>query len=57
LKRSAEASARRKGTPHQSAMSRLNFYINRAGANLTQSRKQVLERARNERRKAFHRDA
>jgi hypothetical protein len=57
LKRSAEASARRKGTPHQSAMSRLNFYINRAGANLTQSRKQVLERARNELRKAFHRDA
>ena len=39
LKRSAEASERRKGTPFQSAMSMLNFYINRAGKNLSQSRK------------------
>ena len=31
LKRSAAQSARRKGTPYQSAMSMLNFYINRAG--------------------------
>lgn len=31
LKRSADASKRRKGTPLQSAMSMLNFYINRAG--------------------------
>jgi hypothetical protein len=31
LKRSAERSKRRKGTPYQSAMSMLNFYINRAG--------------------------
>jgi hypothetical protein len=29
LKRSARASKRRKGTPYQSAMSMLNFYINR----------------------------
>ncbi|HKR52873.1 MAG TPA: DUF3175 domain-containing protein, partial [Chthoniobacterales bacterium] len=28
LKRSAEHSKRRKGTPYQSAMSMLNFYIN-----------------------------
>jgi hypothetical protein len=34
LKRSAEKSNRRKGTPYQSAMSMLNFYINRAGKNL-----------------------
>ncbi len=34
LKRSAERSMRRKGTPYQSAMSMLNFYINRAGKNL-----------------------
>src|SRR6266487_4236018 len=31
LKRSAQASKRRKGTPYQSALSMLNFYINRAG--------------------------
>jgi hypothetical protein len=35
LKHSAEASHRRKGSPLQSAMSMLNFYINRAGENLT----------------------
>lgn len=34
LKHSAEASNRRKGSPLQSAMSMLNFYINRAGAQL-----------------------
>lgn len=31
LKYSAEVSERRRGTPFQSAMSMLNFYINRAG--------------------------
>jgi len=31
LKHSAEQSKRRKGTPYQSAMSMLNFYINRVG--------------------------
>jgi len=34
LKRSAERSKRRKGTSYQSAMSMLNFYINRVGKNL-----------------------
>jgi hypothetical protein len=53
LKRSAEASKRRKGTPFQSAMSMLNFYINRAGKNLSPSRKQVLERAKDELRDLF----
>src|SRR6185312_586114 len=46
LKRSAEASKRRKGTPYQSAMSMLNFYINRGGHNLSKSRKAILERAK-----------
>jgi uncharacterized protein DUF3175 len=55
LKRSAEASKRRKGTPYQSAMSMLNFYINRGGHNLSKSRKAILERAKPELRKAFHR--
>jgi uncharacterized protein DUF3175 len=56
LKRSAERSKRRKGTPYQSAMSMLNFYINRAGKNLPQRRKRVLEQAKGELRKAFGRD-
>ncbi|MGE0120795.1 MAG: DUF3175 domain-containing protein [Dongiaceae bacterium] len=55
LKRSAESSRRRKGTPYQSAMSMLNFYINRAGKALPQRRKAVLQRAKQELRKAFGR--
>ena len=42
LKRSAERSKRRKGTPYQSAMSMLNFYVNRAGKNLPQKQKHIL---------------
>ena len=53
LKRSAELSTRRKGTPYQSAMSMLNFYINRAGKNLPQKQKKVLERAKKELRQLF----
>lgn len=56
LKRSAERSKRRKGTPLQSAMSMLNFYINRAGRNLSPARKRLLERAKPELRKAFGRE-
>jgi Protein of unknown function (DUF3175) len=55
LKRSAEQSKRRKGTPYQSAMSMLNFYINRAGKNLPQKQKRVLERAKGELRDVFNR--
>jgi hypothetical protein len=55
LKRSAERSKRRKGTAYQSAMSMLNFYINRAGKNLPQDQKRVLGRAKDELRQAFGR--
>lgn len=55
LKRSAEASTRRKGTPYQSAMSMLNFFINRAGRNLPEQRRRVLERAKDALRKEFGR--
>ena len=55
LKRSAEASSRRKGTPYQSAMSMLTFYINRAGKGLPARRRRVLERAKDELRKVFGR--
>ena len=53
LKKSAEASIRRKGTPFQSAISMLNFYINRAGKNLKPTRKRILEQAKVELRKLF----
>ena len=56
LKRSAESSKRRKGSPYQSAMTMLTFYINRAGKDLSQKQKHVLERAKDELRKAFGRD-
>jgi len=55
LKRSAEHSKRKKSGSYQSAMSMLNFYINRAGKNLTSEDKQPLEKAKNELRKLFHR--
>ena len=53
LKRSAESSQRRKGSPLQSAMSMLNFYLNRAGKHLPAERKQALDRAKDELRKQF----
>lgn len=53
LKSSAENSLRRKASPFQSAMSMLNFYINRAGKNLPTQRKKILEQAKNELRKLF----
>jgi hypothetical protein len=53
LKRAAEASERRKSPPFRSAMSMLTFYINRAGKNLSDERRRVLERAKDELRKAF----
>jgi hypothetical protein len=57
LKKSAEASHRRKGTPFQSAMSMLNFEINRAGKGLTSARRRVLENAKVELRHAFGRES
>jgi hypothetical protein len=54
LKASAEKSKRRKATPFQSAMSMLTFFINRAGKNLPASQKRVLDDAKEELRKAFH---
>ena len=53
LKRSAEASERRKASPFRSAMSMLTFYINRAGKDLPEPRRQVLEQAKDELRRAF----
>ncbi len=56
LKRSAEASHRRKGSPLQSAMSMLNFYLNRAGRNLTAKQKRILGEAKEELHKLFEKN-
>src|SRR5680860_1055379 len=55
LKRSAEASKRRKADPFRSAMSMLVFYINRAGKTLSEEHRARLETAKDELRKAFGR--
>ena len=55
LKRSSEHSHRRKANPFQSAMSMLNFYINRAGRNLPARQKKTLEAAKQDLRKDFGR--
>jgi hypothetical protein len=55
LKRSAERSRRRKGTPYQSAMSMLTFYVNRAGRSLGARQRRVFEQAKAELRKLFGR--
>ena len=56
LKRSVERSTRRKSPPFRSAMSMLNFEINRAGKNLSAHRRALLNRAKIELRKLFHRE-
>ncbi|MFC0402761.1 DUF3175 domain-containing protein [Paraburkholderia rhizosphaerae] len=56
LKRSSTRSKRRKGTPFQSAMSMLNFYINRAGRNLPKARRDTLQQAKRKLREAFGRE-
>jgi len=56
LRRSAEASTRRKAAPFRSAMSMLVFYINRAGRNLDRRQRSVLEQAKDELRKLYGRD-
>jgi hypothetical protein len=55
LKRSAESSRRRKTGSYQSAMSMLNFYVNRGGKNLTAEQKARLEKAKGELRALFGR--
>lgn len=56
LKRSAERSKRRKSAPFRSAMSMLNFHLNRAGKGMSASQRDVLERAKDELRKLYGRD-
>lgn len=53
LKISAEASNRRKSDPFRSAMSMLCFYMNRAGKNLPEAQKSILNQAKDELRKLY----
>lgn len=55
LKRCAERNLRRKSDPFPSAMSMLNFYINRAGHQLSAARRDQLEAAKDVLRELFHR--
>ncbi len=55
LKRSAECSRRRRAGPFASAMSMLTFYINRAGSNLDDGQREVLEQAKDELRRLYGR--
>jgi hypothetical protein len=57
LKRSALESQRRKAEPFRSAMSMLNFHINRSGRALLPERRETLERAKVELRRLFRREA
>lgn len=54
LKRSAERSDRRKADPFRSAMSMLNFYINRAGRQLRGTQRARLDAAKDELRALFN---
>ncbi|HJW26980.1 MAG TPA: DUF3175 domain-containing protein [Rhodocyclaceae bacterium] len=55
LRRSAEGSRRRKTDPFRSAMSMLNFYINRAGRKLPAARRACLDAAKDELRRLYGR--
>jgi hypothetical protein len=56
LKRSADRSTRRKSAPFRSAMSMLTFYENRAGKNLSATRKTKIDKAKDELRALYHKD-
>lgn len=55
LKASADSSRKRKAPAFRSAMSMLVFYINRAGKNLSDDQKRVLEQTKDELRKLYGR--
>jgi hypothetical protein len=57
LKRSAERSKRRKSAPFRSAMSMLNFHINRGGKGLSASQRKVLDRAKGELRRLYGKES
>ena len=57
LQRSAEHSRRRKSDAYRSAMSMLTFYLNRAGKTLPKTRREKLEKAKDELRRLYGKPA
>ena len=55
LKWSADNSDRRKSSSFRSAMSMLNFYINRAGRKLPHKQREILNQAKEELRELYER--
>ena len=55
LKKSAEDPARKSDDPYRTAMSMLDFYVNRAGANLSDEERAKLDEAKSALRQAFGR--
>ena len=53
LKESADHSDRRKSSAFRSAMSMLNFYVNRAGKKLPRKQREILEKAKEELRELY----
>ena len=56
LKKSADTSKHLKSEPFRSAMSMLVFYINRAGRNLDEGQRRVLEKTKEELRRLYGRE-
>src|SRR5882762_6052928 len=56
LEHSAEKSKRKKVGSYQSAMSMLNFYINRAGKNLPAKKKATLKKAKDKQKEPQEKD-
>ena len=56
LEHSAEKSRRKKAGSYQSAMSMLNFYINRAGKNLPAKKKATLTKAKDKLKELHEKD-
>ncbi len=55
LKKSAEDPARHSDDPYRTAMSMLDFYVNRSGANLSAEERAKLDEAKSALRQAFGR--
>ncbi len=55
LKRSAERSTHRKTSPYRSALSMITFYLNRAGRNLSEQKKAILQKTKVELKRQFGR--
>jgi len=56
VKNSSEKSSRRKAGAYRSAVSMISFYENRGGKNISAGKKRVLQRAKKQLKREFHRD-